>query len=567
MLPDDGDADLGIGLEDQPVGLGLGFDDQPTLDSQPSLLQPLAPTGLQELNRQAHPPEPAITVPVSPDLEVTSGEPSQEPSPMHSEAQQDPLHPLPAHLQPNEPHTTSVPSQPQPSLPQPSQASHPTQPQLDPLTASLYQPATDEDFRAHRLRFEQQETMSFGPFRRRREAAQEGQPSTHGTSPYPPSSATEVKETPADPDSSLSAFDINDIEVTALPPGWKLEQGYITLDDKVKDYWELKAGCLIRHHDIPRRAAFDPRALSARDLEHMPVPLSKLDPVRVTVRKDQDMIQHSTDYITDGHYTLSKRPWTGCTIFQLNGDTRKELGCHAYSAMTAKQLGKKQKTHAQRQDRRAAVKNNLPKSEINEKKLSLEDRLLFHQAKVKELKSFFDNGVWSFQTTKEADPGRTMTSRILLKWSKNPDGTPRAKARLVVRGFQDADALAGQLDTASPASTRLGRSVLLSISACLNWCGWSADVSTAFLQGLPQERLLWVRLPADANRILGGDENTRMLLHKPVYGQLDAPKRWFLEATRRLRQGGWQAHPLESQGQPVSFWSRVARQCQSRGHP
>ena len=36
-----------------------------------------------------------------------------------------------------------------------------------------------------------------------------------------------------------------------------------------------------------------------------------------------------------------------------------------------------------------------------------------------------------------------------------------------------------------------------------------------------------------------------MLLHKPVYGQLDAPKRWFLEATRRLRQGGWQAHPLD----------------------
>ena len=136
---------------------------------------------------------------------------------------------------------------------------------------------------------------------------------------------------------------------------------------------------------------------------------------------------------------------------------------------------------------------------------------------MKELRSFFENGVWTFQTTKEADAGRTLSSRMLLKWSKNSDGTPRAKARLVVRGYADQDALNGELDTTSPASTRLGRALFLSISASLGWCGWSADVSTAFLQGLPQERRLWVRLPADALRILGGDENTRMFLYKPVW--------------------------------------------------
>ena len=50
-----------------------------------------------------------------------------------------------------------------------------------------------------------------------------------------------------------------------------------------------------------------------------------------------------------------------------------------YSAMTAKQVGKKAKVHAQRQVRKAQ-----PKNEISEQKLTLEDRLLFHQAKVKE---------------------------------------------------------------------------------------------------------------------------------------------------------------------------------------
>ena len=144
---------------------------------------------------------------------------------------------------------------------------------------------------------------------------------------------------------------------------------------------------------------------------------------------------------------------------------------------------------------------------------------------MKELKRFFDIGAWTFQTTKEADAGRTLSSRMLLKWSKNSDGTPRAKARLVVRGYADQDALNGELDTTSPASTRLGRALFLSISASLGWCGWSADVSTAFVQGLPQESRLWVRVPADALRILGGEENTKMFLYKPVHGQLDAPKR------------------------------------------
>ena len=56
---------------------------------------------------------------------------------------------------------------------------------------------------------------------------------------------------------------------------------------------------------------------------------------------------------------------------------------------------------------------------------------------------------------------------MLLKWSKNADGYPRAKARLVVRGYADVDALAGSLETASPASTRLGKTLFLSLSSCL----------------------------------------------------------------------------------------------------
>ena len=61
------------------------------------------------------------------------------------------------------------------------------------------------------------------------------------------------------------------------------------------------------------------------------------------------------------------------------------------------------------------IKRDQNKNDISERNLSLQDKILFHQAKVKELKSFFENGVWSFQTTREAVPDRTFTSRILLK--------------------------------------------------------------------------------------------------------------------------------------------------------
>ena len=134
---------------------------------------------------------------------------------------------------------------------------------------------------------------------------------------------------------------------------------------------------------------------------------------------------------------------------------------------------------------------------------------------------------------------------MLLKWSKNADGTPRAKARLIVRGYADRDALEGKIDTAAPTTSRLSRAFLLSLMATMKWNGWTADVSTAFLQGLPQERKLWVKLPADALRILGSPPDTRMFLVKPCYGQLDAPRRWFLEAVRRLKSLGFRQHLLD----------------------
>ena len=127
---------------------------------------------------------------------------------------------------------------------------------------------------------------------------------------------------------------------------------------------------------------------------------------------------------------------------------------------------------------------------LNEKKLTVDDRASFAAAKRSELESFFDNQVWTFVDAADAPVGRTLRARFILKWSTNEDGTPRAKARLVVQGLRDPDALEGRLETSSPTATRLSRHVVLALAAIYKWMPWTADVATAFLQGKPKDREL-----------------------------------------------------------------------------
>ena len=182
---------------------------------------------------------------------------------------------------------------------------------------------------------------------------------------------------------------------------------------------------------------------------------------------------------------------------------------------------------------------------LSERRMSPDERAAFRADKCRELTDFFTNHVWEFETTNEATPERTMRARFLLKWSKHADGSPRAKARLILQGFNDPDALNGTLNTSSPTATRLARLSVLAICALKGWKPWVADVATAFLQSKPQKRVLHVQLPRDALDLLGAPENTRMRLIKPMYGQTDAPRSWYLEACERLKKLALLPHPLD----------------------
>ena len=175
---------------------------------------------------------------------------------------------------------------------------------------------------------------------------------------------------------------------------------------------------------------------------------------------------------------------------------------------------------------------------LSERSMKPDERAAFMEAKRKELKSFFDNQVWEYTDHSSIDPGRVMRARFVLKWRPGPDGTPEAKARLVLQGFKDPDALSGNLQTSSPTAMRVTRQTLLTIAAVEGWPLAVADVKTAFLQGKPQGRALYVKLPADAAHMLGIPDTPFMRLVKPMYGQVDAPREWFLAAKDRMLRCG-----------------------------
>ena len=83
--------------------------------------------------------------------------------------------------------------------------------------------------------------------------------------------------------------------------------------------------------------------------------------------------------------------------------------------------------------------------EITTRSMDVTSRAAFVKAKRAELEEFFSNMVWSVHRGERPDAKRVLNARWLLKWSKNPDGTDRAKARLVLQGYNDPDALAGKL--------------------------------------------------------------------------------------------------------------------------
>ncbi|CAE7846298.1 TY5A [Symbiodinium microadriaticum] len=388
----------------------------------------------------------------------------------------------------------------------------------------IFEAGANETFNQKRARLDRSETISYGPsprppvhpvfkappfetFNQRRARLDR----SYG--PQPPPAGERPQPYPDQGPTTEHGFtvDVLDHETDAdtpcqyLPEGWVIdEHGYMVLEE-IYDTWEIKGANLIRHHYVARNTLFHPQ-----ETGDCPIPVNMLTKVRQSYqggRCHQDRWRNSKE--KEGIW------WTGRTVFKIATRDRHMAQTAFYTS-----TGGAPTYGGPKEKRQKDAKT------LNERALSLADRLAFIDAKRKELGSFFTNSVWEFGTESEAPPGRILKAHFILKWSKNPDGTPRAKARLIIQGFRDPDALAGLVDSTSPTLSRLGRTTLFSLTTLKQWSTFVADVSTAFLQGREHapSRTLWVRLPADARQLLGVTD----------------PKVCMLE------QAGFTKHPLDA---------------------
>ena len=186
------------------------------------------------------------------------------------------------------------------------------------------------------------------------------------------------------------------------------------------------------------------------------------------------------------------------------------------------------------------------RAEVKIKDLSAHEKELFAEAKKKELTCWLSTSAVRRILRTSLNPEQILRSRWVLTWKapENPNDPKKAKARLVVLGYQDPKLTEVIRD--SPTLSREGRSIVLQSIASYCWELQSFDIKTAFLRGKadegnklamePPEELRWMmKLSPDQVCELVGN----------AYGRVDAPLLFYQELRTRLLHLGFHQHPLD----------------------
>ena len=172
------------------------------------------------------------------------------------------------------------------------------------------------------------------------------------------------------------------------------------------------------------------------------------------------------------------------------------------------------------------------------------------EASLAELKSWVD--LDTMQTIPLHQAKNIIDSRWVLKW-KNKDGKRIIKARLVIRGFKDNQF---NMETSSGTASRWSQRLICSTASTHKWDMMSADVGTAFLQGLTFEKMakltgeplreVCIKMPLATCNLLKQFPQFKhfnpltmaLKLIKPVYGLKGAPRAWRLMLDKILAELG-----------------------------
>ena len=186
------------------------------------------------------------------------------------------------------------------------------------------------------------------------------------------------------------------------------------------------------------------------------------------------------------------------------------------------------------------------RAEVFVKDLTATERGLFEAAKQKEIQCWLQTSAIRPILRQKLNPEQILKSRWILTW-KAPESAEegrRAKARLVVLGFQDPKLVEVMRD--APTLSREGRALVLQTIASAQFPLSSFDIKTAFLRGKADAaNPLAMEPPPDVRKILNLKDGEVCELLGNAYGRVDAPLLFYKELCKQLLQLGFTRHPLE----------------------
>ena len=193
-----------------------------------------------------------------------------------------------------------------------------------------------------------------------------------------------------------------------------------------------------------------------------------------------------------------------------------------------------------------ATEERKKRVEVKLRDLSAQERELFTQAKGKEVQAWLDH-----RTVRKVAAGSLSDEQLMrCRWilSRKPpekEGGPRrAKARLVVLGFEDPDI--SSIPNDAPTLGKDARQLLLQKVASNRWRLINFDISTAFLQGQGDGRQLGIHPPEELRKALNMKGTEQCMLEGGAYGRIDAPFLWFQTFKRTLEELGFVQSPFDA---------------------
>ena len=176
-----------------------------------------------------------------------------------------------------------------------------------------------------------------------------------------------------------------------------------------------------------------------------------------------------------------------------------------------------------------------------------EEKKNFVEAKRISLVRWCDNDAWRPVKRTEAPNGTIVPMRFLLRYKED-----KPNARVIPQGFKHRDVVQGKLDTESPTLSRFGKYLIVLLGCIERWKFGTIDVKSAFLQSdyIHHKVQLYGEPSADMRRlrseIIGLKEHEVMMMTKPAFGDVRAPRQWNETADNALtKEVGLWKHRLD----------------------